>query len=194
MIYIVRHGQTDRNRARVLQGRSDCPLNEEGETGAKAVGAWFQAQGIRFDHVWSSPLQRARHTARLIVGTGPEIRIDPRLLEMDYGPYEGMALSDPAPEVAEFFRDFTHNPAPAGMEPLLEVKARLGAFLEFLRQTAPRGTILISTHAIAMKGALEYLDPAAEGRYWSTYIPNCAVYRTDFTQDGFVLPQEVPIW
>ncbi|MBR2667069.1 MAG: histidine phosphatase family protein [Oscillospiraceae bacterium] len=194
MIYIVRHGQTARNAARVLQGRCDCPMNDEGEAQAAAVGAWFRGQGIRFDHVWSSPLQRALRTARAVAGREAEIRIDQRLIEMDYGPYEGMDLSDPAPELKEFFRDFTHNPAPAGMEPLSEVRARLGAFLESLRQTAPSGTILISTHAIAMKGALEYLDPAAEGRYWSTYIPNCAVYRTDFTQDGFVLPQEVPTW
>ena len=79
MIYLVRHGQTKQNRAGVLQGRSDFPLNEQGEEQARRVGAYFRAQGVRFDVVYSSPLCRARQTAALISGADADIRVDERL-------------------------------------------------------------------------------------------------------------------
>ncbi len=189
-IYIIRHGQTELNNAHVLQGRSDHPLNERGRAQAEAAGAWFRAHGIVFDRVWSSPLIRAVETARLVAGPDADILTEPRLTEMDYGPYEGIDLTAPPPEIVTFFRDFVHNPAPEGMEPLSAVTARLGSFLEELRAADCR-RILLSTHAIAMKGALEYLTPASGGSYWSKYIGNCAVYRTELTGGVWSVPEEL---
>lgn len=187
MIYIVRHGQTEKNKANVLQGRSDVPLNDAGRRQAEEVRDRFIAAGIRFDLIYTSPLIRAVQTAEIIAGRTPKI-VDDRLIEMDYGPYEGMDLSNPAPEVLTFFRDFVHNPAPDGMEPLQAVVARLGTFLEEIRketrEAAAEKNILISTHAIAMKGALEYLTPDSKGSYWSKYIGNCAVYTAEITPEG----------
>ena len=111
------------------------------------------------------------------------LAVDERLIEMDYGPYEGMDLKKPAPEVIHFFSDFQNHPAPSGMEPLDEVVRRSGEFLEEIREEAEKYTILISTHAIAMKGLLEYLTPNSNGAYWSKYIGNCEVYSVDI-QDG----------
>ena len=182
MIYLVRHGQTAMNRKKVLQGRSDIPLNEEGRKEAAEAGERFQKAGVTFDRVYASPLIRARETAELI--TDAPVITDQRLIEMDYGPYEGMDLMHPAPEVLTFFSDFSKNPAPEGMEPLDRVVGRLGEFLEGIRKESADKTILISTHAIAMKGALEYLTPDSGGSYWSRYIGNCAVYMTGTTEDG----------
>ena len=189
MIYLVRHGQTLQNRAGLLQGRSDFPLNEMGREQARRVGAFFREQGVRFDAVYTSPLRRAVQTAALIAGETVPLRVDERLIEMDYGPYEGMDLRAPAPEVLAFFRDFVNVPAPAGMEKLSAVTARLGAFLEQLRPEAEERDILVSTHAIALKGALEYLTPASRGSYWAKNIGNCAVYRTAPTSGGYRVPE-----
>ena len=183
MIYIVRHGQTEKNKANVLQGRSDVPLNEAGRQQAEEVRDRFREAGISFDLVYTSPLIRAVQTAEIIAGDVRQI-VDERLIEMDYGPYEGMDLSNPAPEVLTFFKDFVHNPAPDGMEPLQAVVDRLGTFLEDIREEAAEKSILISTHAIAMKGALEYLRPDSKGSYWSKYIGNCAVYTAKTTPEG----------
>ncbi|MDO4622519.1 MAG: histidine phosphatase family protein [Eubacteriales bacterium] len=188
MIYIIRHGQTEMNRQKVLQGRSDLPLNEEGRKQAASIGAALQAEGIAFSHVYSSPLIRAVETARLTAGEGCEIQTDDRLLEMDYGPYEGMSLRDPAPEVITFFMDFVNNPAPEGMEPLEDVVKRSGEFVETLREL--EGDILISAHAISMKGILEYLTPESKGAYWSKNIANCAVYKTEVKDGVFSVPAE----
>ncbi len=186
MIYIIRHGQTQVNKQQALQGRSDHQLNETGIAQAESVAAGLK--NIVFDHVFSSPLKRAVQTAEIVV---PNVRpvIDDRLIEMDYGPYEGMDLSRLPPEILTFFSDFIHNPAPDGMEPLSSVRERAGAFIEDVRHL--EGNILIFTHAIAMKGILEYLTPGANGEYWSKYIGNCAVYTVDNTDGRIGVPKEL---
>ena len=162
MIYIIRHGETEMNNRKALQGRSDFPLNEAGI--AQAGEAAVKLQSVRFSKVYSSPLKRTVQTAG-IVAPGLEPIIDDRLIEMDYGPYEGVDLNHLPPEIMTFFSDFVHNPAPEGMEQLDSVVARAGSFLEDIR--GMEGNILISTHAIAMKGMLEYLTPQSNGAYWS---------------------------
>ena len=193
MIYIIRHGQTEKNKANLLQGRSEHPLNETGIRQAQEAGEWFAEQGIIFDAVFSSPLKRAIDTGKIAAGKGSDFRpdIDERLIEMEYGPYEGLDLRMPPPEIIEFFSDFVHNPAPDGMEQLPEVIARVGSFLEEIRERAETEEILVSTHAIAMKGALEYLTPGSNGAYWSKYIGNCAVYAVPVNEGRFGIPYEI---
>lgn len=179
MIYVIRHGQTALNSAHALQGRSDAPLNANGEEQAREAGRRFAERGISFSHVFSSPLVRAVQTAELVAPNVP-VRIDERLIEMDYGPYEGIDLKSPPPEVIKFFSDFVNNPAPDGMEQLADVVRRTGAFVEEIKGLD--GNVLVSTHAIAMKGVLEYLTPDSRGSYWSRYVGNCAVYA--IAEDG----------
>ena len=186
MIYIIRHGKTAMNQANVLQGRSDCPLSEEGVRQAEEAAE--RLRGIRFSHVFSSPLRRAAQTARIIASDVP-LKTDDRLIEMDYGPYEGVSLEQMPSELRTFFSDFVHNPAPRGMEPLSDVVKRAGAFLEEIRFLS--GDILISTHAIAMKGLLEYLTPDAQGAFWGKYIGNCAIYAVDHQNGKYGIPQEM---
>ena len=189
-LFFVRHGETATNREKRLQGRSDAPLNKHGEQQAEQARAFFATRGIHFHDVYSSPLKRAEQTARIIAGEAAEIRKDDRLLEMDYGPYEGVSLANPPPELIRFFRDFVHNPAPDGMESLEHVTARLGGFIEWLKETA-QGSVLVVTHAVAMRGALEYLTPESHGPYWPKYIGPCSVYHTELIGDSFTVPEEV---
>ena len=186
MIYVIRHGKTELNNAGVLQGRSDHPLNEEGIRQAEEAAAALK--DIGFTHVFSSPLIRAVSTAK-IIATGREIVIDERLIEMDYGPYEGADLKDPPREIIEFFKDFVNVPAPDGMEQLSDVVSRAGAFLEDIKGLS--GNILVSTHAIAMKGILEYLTPGSGGSWWSRYIGNCAVFAIENDGGSFGLPEKI---
>ena len=188
MIYIIRHGQTELNNRSALQGRSDHPLNETGIAQAEAAARRLREQGIAFDHVFSSPLIRAVQTAR-IVAPDLEPVLDDRLIEMDYGPYEGADLNHLPPELLTFFSDFINNPVPEGMEPLVSVVERAAAFIKDIRHLP--GNTLISTHAIAMKGLLEVLTPDSGGAYWSKYIGNCAVYAAENTSDMPGIPHEI---
>lgn len=187
MLYIIRHGQTELNTKMQMQGRSDHPLNETGSAQAEEAAGRLAEMGVKIDKVYSSPLIRALQTAKAIAPEA-EIVVDNRLIEMDYGPYEGMDLRDPAPEVLEFFKDFVNVPAPEGMEPLPDVVARLGDFIEEIREEAEHCNILLSTHAIAMKGALEYLTPDSHGSYWSKYIGNCEIYVAEAENGDFSVP------
>lgn len=183
MIYMIRHGQTALNQRQVLQGRSDQPLNEVGIRQAQEAAAALKS--ISFDYVFTSPLKRAVQTAQILA---PDIEpvIDDRLIEMDYGPYEGADLNALPQEVLTFFSDFVHNPAPKGMEPLNAVVERAGSFMESIKNL--NGNTLISTHAIALKGILEYLTPESKGAYWSKYIGNCAVYTADCVDGKIAIP------
>lgn len=189
MIYLVRHGQTIRNKEKVLQGRSDAPLNEAGVLQARRCADWFTEQGIVFDRVYTSPLVRAAETARIISGK-EEIITDARLIEMDYGPYEGVSLVELPKELIWFFSDFVNHKEPEGMESLASVVRRLG---EFLEEEKPRmeGNILISTHAIALKGALEYLTPTSRGVYWTKNIGNCGIYQAELVDGRYTVPVEL---
>ena len=186
MIYIIRHGKTELNKAKVLQGRSNFPLNEEGIRQAREAAELLG--DVSFSRVFSSPLTRAVQTAEILA---PHIKpvIDERLIEMDYGPYEGADLTHLPPEILTFFSDFVHNPAPDGMEQLSSVVERAGAFLEDIRHIS--GDILISTHAIVMKGILEYLSPESKGGYWSKYIGNCGIYLSTNSEGEFGVPYEL---
>lgn len=189
-VFIIRHGQTMMNKSFSMQGRSDEPLNDEGIKQAEETAAWFKEQGITFDRVYTSPLTRAVQTAEIIAGSSVEIIRDQRLVEMEYGPYEGCDLRNPPPELLEFFSDFANKPAPEGMEQLDSVVARLGDFIEEIKSSPEDMNVLVSTHAIAMKGALEYLTDGPKDTYWAQHIGNCAVYETQLIDGAFTVPEE----
>lgn len=140
MIYLIRHGQTDQNVAWRIQGQRDFPLNETGIRQAEAARDALKELGISFDRVYSSPLSRAVRTAEIVTGAdgdeaseAPEIILDDRLKEMDYGPYEGADLKNLPEALKEFFSDFNRNPAPEGVEQLPDLVKRLGGFLEAIK-------------------------------------------------------------
>lgn len=97
-VVVVRHGETEWSRTGRHTGRSDPPLTEEGERQARAVGEALRERS--FAVVLSSPLLRARETARL-AGFEPELRDD--LAEWDYGEYDGLTT----PEIREQVPDWT---------------------------------------------------------------------------------------
>ncbi len=78
------------------------------------------------------------------------------------------------------------------MEPLEHIVERSGRLLDEIHDEALNSTILLSTHAIAMKGLLEYLTPDSRGSYWHKYIGNCAVYACEaLSGGGWTVPVEI---
>lgn len=67
-ILVVRHGQTDYNQRRILQGHFNSTLNQEGFSQSKQLGRWLKSQGVVVDACWSSDLQRCRSTTECILG------------------------------------------------------------------------------------------------------------------------------
>ena len=95
MIFLIRHGQTEFNLQRRLQGRMDSPLTELGVEQARRMGRVLK-QAVSDPETWtiiSSPLGRTRRTAEIIcetIGLGCEIETDDRLMEIDVGDWEGL--------------------------------------------------------------------------------------------------------
>jgi broad specificity phosphatase PhoE len=90
-IWLARHGATEWSRSGQHTGVTDLPLIPEGEEEARALGRRIGDHA--FVRVLSSPLQRARETARL-AGFGDRIELTDLLLEVDYGEYEGVTTED----------------------------------------------------------------------------------------------------
>lgn len=97
-LYLVRHGQTELNVQNILQGGHDSPLTARGREQALATRAAFEARGVTFDRVYSSPLGRARHTAELIAGEGCSIELVDDLREWHLGSLEGTSNREMPPQ------------------------------------------------------------------------------------------------
>ena len=91
MVYLVRHGETAWTLTEQHTGRTDLPLNSQGEGQAREVGALLSA--LRIDRILSSPLRRARRTAELAMPNS-RVEVDDDLVEWDYGAYEGRSTVD----------------------------------------------------------------------------------------------------
>ena len=133
---VVRHGETEWSRTGRHTGRSDIPLTENGERQARAVGEALR--GREFALVVSSPLIRARETARL-AGFEPELRDD--LAEWDYGEYDGLTT----PKIREQVPDWTiWGYGAVGGESVEQLAARADRVVAEL--LAVDGDVLVFSH------------------------------------------------
>lgn len=188
-LYMVRHGETDWNKARRIQGQVDIPLNEFGRHLAEETGKGLSE--ISFEICISSPLSRAAETAELILG-GRDIPLtkDSRIAEMAFGVWEGKCCSKEGWNLPRSFRDFFDAPerykAPEGGEDFYMVRERLKAFLKELyqREDLKDKNILIATHGAALCGILNVMKNKPLSEYWGGGVhKNCAVTEVEVT-DG----------
>lgn len=180
-LYIVRHGQTDWNKAVRLQGRSDIPLNEYGRELARKTGEGLK--DVSFDLAFTSPLSRARETAELILkGKDVELIEDERIVEISFGKYEGRSWGEEHFNIPEDFQLFFTAPdryeAQEGAENIRELAARTGEFMQELISNPEYAdkNILVSTHGAALCGMLAYVDQTPLSEFWRGEVPkNCSV-------------------
>ena len=132
-IYLIRHGETDYNKNRRIQGQCDIELNDYGRELARIT-----AQGLKdvpFDIVYTSPLKRAKETAEIITGDRNVIWIeDARIQEISFGEYEGRCCSKenfnvPDKAFLNFFTDTANYSTPPGGESFEDIIKRTGEFL-----------------------------------------------------------------
>jgi probable phosphoglycerate mutase len=164
VIYLVRHGQTEFNRERRIQGHVDSPLTELGVRQAKAVGRLLRDL-IREPDGWrivSSPLGRAHSTAELISGKlgGLPVDLDDRLKEMSWGAYDGRLRAELEAEQPETFGKTGWAFDAETGESYEEVSARVGDWLATLPPEPERKIIAVS-HGISgrvLRGLYANLD------------------------------------
>lgn len=152
LLYLVRHGETDWNLARRIQGSTDIPLNDTGRAQAAATGALLASR--EWDAVYSSPLSRAFETASIIaqhIGAAAPIPVA-ELVERAYGEAEGLA----DPELAARFPGDTPVP---GRESRGAVVARVLPALMELAEAHPDEAIIVVSHGGVIRSVLNAVDP-----------------------------------
>lgn len=144
-IYLARHGQTDWNAERRLQGSTDIELNDTGRRQAAELAA--RLEGVELDAIYSSQLRRSRDTA-LVVAGGREVTSLAELNEQQLGEFEGVYLGGRDPQaVAEFDRRSADpNDTMGGGESIEQHLARVQIALDQIRGRHPGGQILIVGH------------------------------------------------
>lgn len=151
---LVRHGETDWNVARRLQGHTDIPLNQHGLSQATQMARALKAVGLQFDVLYSSDLQRAANTALAIEKLfGIKSILDQALRERHLGALQGLTI-DEAPHIkpalwsTHLSRNIHHSLE--GGESILQFAHRIHAALENLRMRHEGKTILLVSHGGAL--------------------------------------------
>ena len=155
-LYLLRHGRALLPDAkRRFFGRTDLPLSPGGSREAEALGALLGE--IRFDGLYASDLARAVQTARAVVrgGVKAEIRLEPRIREIDLGEWEGLEMEDVRKNQPEAFEarglDFEGFRPPGG-ESFGDLAKRSLPFFESL--AACPGSVLVVGHSGVFRALL----------------------------------------
>lgn len=180
-LLLVRHGRTEANVRGQLLGRADPALDDVGRRQAGALAAVIGSG--RFGEVLgvvSSPLQRARRTAEAL---GMDPVIDERLIELDYGEWEGRPVSEvPAESWARWRGDATFRPP--GGESLLELGERVRAACAHWASTIDRpGVVVLVSHVSPIKAAVAWALGVGDTTAWRTQLDNASISRV-LVRDG----------
>ncbi|MDH5527001.1 MAG: histidine phosphatase family protein [Nitrospirota bacterium] len=147
-LYITRHGQTDANLQKRVQGQGDTPLNATGLSQSAELAAYFTCQPA--DAVFSSDLPRARQTAdTLRKALGIPVSYHPELRARRMGDYENRTHAELEAADPENFRRLKHDPAfvpPGGGESTNDLRARALPFVQMLAIENPGKRLVILSH------------------------------------------------
>ena len=148
-VYLIRHGETQWNAEKRLQGQLDSPLTGEGIRQAAVLAG--RLSSVHFNAIYSSDLDRARHTAKIIGSRLNHVAVtfDNRIRERHFGCFQGLTweeITDKYPEEAA--KEFSGNPmncVPGG-ESKQQLQARVLAFFGDIALRHTHDKILVVSH------------------------------------------------
>lgn len=188
-LLVIRHGETAWNLESRIQGHIDIPLNDKGRWQAERLAQALSDDAIHA--IYSSDLQRARHTAEALAsGTGLDVVLDTQLRERHFGRFEGLTQNEIAaqwPEEARRWRERDPAYGPEDGEVLAHFYERSVAALTRLALRHPGQQIAVVAHG----GVLDCFYRAANGvaldqpRSWK--ITNASINRLLFNGEGFTM-------
>ncbi len=169
-LYVVRHGQTEWNVLKKMQGSIDIPLNENGI--AQAEQTKNNLKNIDFDIILCSPLARARQTAQTInKEKNLNIIFDDRLRERNYGEFEG------ASKASFNYNDFwayNKNLKYQKAENVQDFFGRISDFLDDIKNKYPNKSVLVVCHAGVIKAIECYANKMLRDEEIGPFLPDNA--------------------
>ena len=180
-LYLLRHGQTEFNVKKLVQGRCDSPLTDLGRQQAGMAAAWLKAHNVVPDKVVSSPLGRAMVTANLVATEllGQNAAVEPceGIIERSYGTFE----EGPHDALPTDVWDPGEDLIPFGGEGSHALQERMVGTLTNLMGAKDTETLLAVSHGSASRQFIKAAAP--EGFELPTKLPNCAIMIFDFDEE-----------
>lgn len=177
-LYLLRHGQTEFNVKKLVQGRCNSSLTDLGRQQAQTAAAWLKSHGAVPDKVVSSPLGRAMDTANLVatelLGAGAAVEPCEGIIERCYGTFE----EGPHDALPTDVWDPGEDLVPFGGEGSRALQERMVRTLTNLIGAEGTETLLAVSHGSASRQFIKAAAP--EGFELPTKLPNCAIMIFDF--------------
>ncbi|GAA5177624.1 histidine phosphatase family protein [Niveibacterium umoris] len=148
-ICLIRHGETDWNVARRIQGHTDIPLNHTGQEQARLLAQSLADE--RFDAIYASDLSRARQTAEAVAHRlHMSVRLDPHWRERHYGSFQALTYDEARERYPDAYARFEARVPdadfPGGGESLHVFLERVRKALDRIADAHPGGRVLVATH------------------------------------------------
>lgn len=173
MLYVVRHGQTDWNLKNKIQGKADIPLNNFGIEQAYTLKQ--SLKDINFKYIISSPLLRAKKTAEILCNSNYNIILDNRLIERDFGEFEGLNKED---FNCSAFWNYKLNNKYKKAESIKSLLDRVYNFLDEYKPLYKESNVLIVTHAGVIPAIGCYFNGIPKNNDLFTYhCKNCEILK-----------------
>ena len=180
-LYLLRHGQTEFNVKKLVQGRCDSPLTDLGRQQAGMAAAWLKGHGVVPDKVVSSSLGRAMDTAQLVACEllGPDAAAEPceGIIERCYGTFE----EGPHDALPTDVWDPGEDLVPFGGEGSHALQERMVGTLTNLIGSEGIETLLAVSHGSASRQFIKAAAP--EGFELPAKLPNCAIMIFNFDEE-----------
>ncbi len=189
-LLLIRHGETEWNRASRFQGQIDIPLNETGKEQAQKAAEFLK--DISLDFAISSPMARPKETAEIILKHKPEINLElqPDLKEISHGLWEGKLEAEIQAEYGELLQQWKDAPETVQMpegENLQQVWDRGvacwdGVVKAIEEKSSEPQTGIVVAHDAINKAILCYLLGLEPANFWNVKQGNGAVSVIDYSQ------------
>jgi 2,3-bisphosphoglycerate-dependent phosphoglycerate mutase len=188
-IILIRHGETEWNLTGRWQGHADSPLSERGVSQAVALGERMKAEEL--DYFYSSDLERAQHTARLVgEPSGWRAILMESLRELDLGVLEGLTTEEMVETNPDEYKSFRENgpeyQVPGG-ESFHQFYNRCAKALEEIAGKHPGKKIGVVTHGGFLGAIFRYILKIPLEAERNFLLLNCSVNRLEKTKNGWNL-------
>ena len=180
-IFITRHGETQWNAEKKIQGITDIPLTREGIKQAKELSHKIKEEKLQISEIIYSPLSRAADTARIIAEENNiPLKADPRLMEQNCGVFEGKIWSKNPDYFHEIKKQFASDFD--GGESILRFAQRIYNFMDEIKNRALNEdkVFLLVTHGGVVKMVHSYFFSETNEEFCTTITKNCELKKYEF--------------